>query len=98
MSPDDIPIIDLDAPAFTVLDAAGLAAARTTDIRWLWHDYLAAGLITLLTSRGKDGKTTLLSLLLERLQSGLLLGGAPFLAKRAFVFTEESPELWHLRA
>jgi AAA domain len=89
---------EIVAESVTLLDAAGLAAARTTAIRWLWHDYLAAGMTTLLTSRGKEGKTTLLSLLLERLQSGRPLAGAPLLAKSAVVISEEPPEHWHVRA
>ncbi|CAN5212360.1 hypothetical protein BH11PLA2_BH11PLA2_02260 [soil metagenome] len=81
-----------------VLDMAGLAAARTTDIRWLWGDYLATGMVTLLIGHGKDGKTTLLSLLLERLQSHRPLAGMPVTARSAFVISEEPAEIWHHRA
>jgi AAA domain len=33
-------------------------------LSWLWHGYLAAGNVTLLTSQWKSGKTTLLAVLL----------------------------------
>ena len=38
--------------------------------RWLWHGYLARGAVTLLTSQWKTGKTTLLSVLLNKLGDG----------------------------
>lgn len=46
---------------------------------WLWHGYLARGALTLLTSQWKSGKTTLVSLLLARMQTGGDLAGAPLL-------------------
>ena len=87
----------MNAP-IQLLDSTSLAAKRTQNIRWLWHEYFATGMVTLLTSRWKAGKTTLLSLLLERLQNDLPLAGAPFRANRAIVVSEEPAEIWHERA
>jgi AAA domain-containing protein len=53
---------------------ARVVAARDLDRQpytpptWLWPGYLGAGRVTLLTSQWKSGKTTLVSLLLARLQ------------------------------
>src|SRR5207248_5810696 len=62
--------------------------------RWVWHGYVAAGAVTLLTSRWKAGKTTLLSVLLARLGAGGELAGLPVAAGRAVVVSEEAPGLW----
>jgi AAA domain len=70
------------------------AAAPT---RWVWHGYLAAGAVTLFTSRWKAGKTTLLSVLLSRLKAGGELAGRPVAAGRAVVVSEEAPALWAQR-
>jgi hypothetical protein len=62
--------------------------------RWPWHGYLAGGAVTLLTSRWKTGKTTLLAVLLARMGSGGQLAGLPVTAGRAVVVSEEAPALW----
>jgi hypothetical protein len=64
---------------------------------WLWHGYLAAGNLTLLTSQWKIGKTTLLALLLARRVTGGLLAGQPVTAGRTAVVSEESVSLWEVR-
>jgi len=61
---------------------------------WLWHGYLAAGDLTLLTSRWKSGKTTLISGLLQRLGTG-----EPFLNRatrpaRVLYVSEEAERHW----
>lgn len=61
---------------------------------WLWEGYLAFESITLLTSRWKTGKTTLLSALLSRLGTGGTLAGSPAVAAPALVVSEESESLW----
>src|SRR5438552_3558441 len=61
---------------------------------WLWPGYLAPGNLTLLTSQWKAGKTTLLSLLLDRMKSGGELAGLPVTPGRAAIISEESPALW----
>jgi AAA domain len=64
---------------------------------WLWDGYLAAGSITLLTSRWKSGKTTLISLLLARMGSGGELAGAAVRPGRAIIVSEESQAMWMRR-
>jgi hypothetical protein len=68
-----------------------------TELRWLWTGYLGAGAVTLLTSRWKAGKTTLLSVLLAKMAAGGELAGGEVAAGRAVVVSEESPELWRRR-
>src|SRR5205823_3559977 len=70
-----------------------LTAAATGGTAWLWHGYLAAGYLTLLTSRWKAGKTTLVSVLLQRLRTGADLAGLPVSAAGAVVVSEEPPAL-----
>ena len=64
---------------------------------WLWQGYLGPGKVTLLTSQWKSGKTTLVSLLLARMQQGGQLAGLPVAAGRAFVISEESEADWRPR-
>lgn len=64
------------------------------NIDWLWHGYLAARNITMLTSQWKCGKTTLLACLLARLATGGTLAGQAVRPGRAIVISEEAPELW----
>jgi hypothetical protein len=74
-----------------------LARASAAPIRWVWHGYIAAGATTLLTSRWKAGKTTLLSVLLTRLGRGGELAGAAVRAGKVVVVSEEAPDLWARR-
>ena len=64
---------------------------------WLWDGYLATGDVTLLTSRWKSGKTTLISGLLQRLGTG-----EPFLNRatrraRVLYVSEEAERHWAVR-
>jgi hypothetical protein len=65
---------------------------------WIWDGYLARGAVTLLTSLWKAGKTTLIALLLDRLRTGGILANAALRPGKAVVLSEESPDLWRLRA
>jgi hypothetical protein len=73
-----------------VVAARDLAKQRSAPPIWLWHGYLSAGRVTLLTSQWKSGKTTLVSLLLARMQQGGQLAGLPVSAGKALVISEES--------
>jgi AAA domain-containing protein len=75
-------------------DLERVAGAPTS---WLWDGYLARGNITLLTSQWKSGKTTLLSVLLARRESGGQLAGRAVAAGRTVIVSEESPVLWNER-
>lgn len=72
-------------------------AKKTAPKHWIWQGILAAGSITLLTSRWKTGKTTLISVLLSKLGTGGTLAGREITATRAVVLSEESEELWEER-
>jgi hypothetical protein len=80
-----------------VVAAGDLDTQRCTPPTWLWHGYLGPGKITLLTSQWKSGKTTLVSLLLARMQQGGQLAGLPVAAAKAFVISEESEAEWRRR-
>jgi hypothetical protein len=77
--------------------ASDLGAGPPRAMSWLWHGYLGAGCVTLLTSRWKAGKTTLLSVLLARRVTGGRLADREATAGRTALVTEESRERWNLR-
>ena len=90
--------------ALTAADLLGcVVAARDLDRHplppppWLWLGYLGPGKVTLLTSQWKSGKTTLVSLLLARMQQGGQLAGLPVTAGQAFIISEESEADWRPR-
>jgi RecA-family ATPase len=91
--PAPAPAGDL-APAIWGDDLERVAGATTS---WLWDGYLARGNVTLLTSQWKSGKTTLLSVLLARRESGGQLAGRAVAAGRTAIVSEESPVLWNER-
>src|SRR5437899_11881368 len=64
---------------------------------WLWHGYLGPGKMTLLTSQWKSGKTTMVSLLLKRMEAGGELAGLAVAAGRAAGVTEARRPVWKLR-
>ena len=61
---------------------------------WLWHGYLHPGDVTLLTSPWKTGKTTLLTGLLRRLQTGGTFLDQALRPGRALIVSEESRAQW----
>jgi hypothetical protein len=79
---------------FRPLRLAELKQESADVTNWLWEGYLAAGNLTLLTSQWKTGKTTLLSVLLDRMKNGGLLVGLPVKPGKAIVLSEEPPALW----
>lgn len=86
-------------PDFTrCLVSSGALGAAGRDIPWLWHGYLAPGFTTLLTSQWKAGKTTLLSVLLDRRRAGGELAGRAVTAGKSVVVSEEPQAHWGLRA
>jgi hypothetical protein len=80
-----------------VVAARDLDKQRFSPPTWLCHGFLGPGKVTLLTSQWKSGKTTLVSLLLARLQQGGQLAGLPVTAAKAFVISEESEADWRPR-
>jgi hypothetical protein len=80
-----------------VVAARDLGQRPFTPPAWFWQGYLGAGKVTLLTSQWKSGKTTLLALLLARLQQGGQLAGLPVAQGKALVISEESEADWQPR-
>jgi hypothetical protein len=75
-----------------------LTSAPPTPTDWIWHGIIARSNMTLLTSHGKTGKTTLLSMLLSRRTEGGTLAGLAVKPGRTLVVSEEPPEVWEERA
>src|SRR5437588_10375778 len=80
-----------------VIAARDLDTQPVTPPNWLWHGYLGPGKVTLLTSQWKSGKTTLVSLLLARLQHGGQLAGLAVAPGKALIISEESETDWRPR-
>jgi AAA domain len=66
-------------------------------IPWLWDGLVAEEAITLLSAPEKTGKTTLLSLLLDRRREGGQLLGRTVRPGRTILCFEENDRLWALR-
>jgi hypothetical protein len=94
----EAPVPDVAAHPLRVMSLEDLRTVADRRTRWLWHGYLAAGGVTLLTGQWKVGKTTLLAALLARLQAGGELGGRTVSAGKALVVSEEGDEHWLRRA
>lgn len=67
------------------------------EVAWLWDGILALEAVSLLSAPEKTGKSTLLSLLLDRRHSGGVLLGRTVDQGRSIVCTEESRRIWSLR-
>ena len=84
--------VTTSADAFHSVGFAELQAMGTGGTKWLWRGYVAAGNVTLLTSRWKAGKTSLASVLLSRMAAGGELAGLAVAPGRCVVASEESPD------
>jgi hypothetical protein len=65
--------------------------------QWIWDGLVAEQAVTLLSAPEKTGKTTLLSLLLDRRREGGGLLGREVHPGRTFLCSEEDGNLWALR-
>jgi hypothetical protein len=74
-----------------------LQTLKRQPIPWLWDGLVAEDAITLLAAPEKTGKTTLLSLLLDRRRQGGLLLGRAVRPGRTILCSEENDTLWALR-
>jgi hypothetical protein len=70
---------------------------QTRPIPWIWDGLVALDAVTLLSAPEKTGKTTLLSLFLDRRREGGQLLGKAVRPGRTIVCSEEEPCLWSLR-
>src|SRR5712692_5979755 len=66
-------------------------------IPWIWDGLVAEDAITLLSAPEKTGKTTLLSLLLDRRREGGQVLGRLVRPGRTILCSEENDRLWALR-
>jgi hypothetical protein len=66
-------------------------------IYWVWDGVIALNAITLISAPEKSGKTTLLSLLLDRRREGGMLLGREVHPGRTILCSEEDDLLWSLR-
>src|SRR5437868_5086037 len=66
-------------------------------IPWVWDGLVAEDAVTLLSAPEKTGKTTLLSLLLDRRREGGQLLGRTVCPGRTILCSEENDNLWVLR-
>ncbi len=73
-------------------------ATHGQNLNWLWRGFLAPGLVTLLTSQWKAGKTTLAAALLARLKTGGRFADIELRPGKAIVITEESSLHWYERS
>jgi hypothetical protein len=71
-----------------------LVACERAGVQWLWDGYIGKGMVSLLTSFSKSGKTTLVSVLLATMRDGGVLGGKAVAQARALVVSEEAREVW----
>jgi hypothetical protein len=70
---------------------------RPRVIPWIWEGVVAEGAVTLLSAPEKVGKTTLLSLLLDRRRAGGELLGRTVFPGKTILCSEENDTLWALR-
>src|SRR5579884_1277907 len=87
-----------NAPTFTPLWTADLAAHSPPELNWLWHGYLLPGMSTLLVSQWKTGKTTLTAALLAKMQHGGTFAGRALRPGKAVVISEETAQHWYERS
>src|SRR6476619_208053 len=66
----------------------------TSNEDWLWHGFVARGLVTLLTSPSKNGKTTLLTGLMQQFARGGTFLDRPIQRGRVLYVSEESRKVW----
>jgi hypothetical protein len=74
-----------------------VVAGKRRLIPWIWEGVVAAEGVTLLSAPEKVGKTTLLSLLLDRRRAGGELLGRTFYPGKTVLCSEEKDSLWALR-
>jgi hypothetical protein len=83
----------IDLPSITAGQwMAEMPAPPETD--WLWQGILAPGCISLLTSQWKTGKSTLLAILLAKMQTGQPLAGLAVRKGIGLIVSEEPQMLW----
>lgn len=85
------------SPQLAPLDWNDGLEQAPAEVPWLWPGLLAAGNLTLLTGGWKSGKTTLVSMLLERRRAGGFLLNRAVQPGVTVVVSEEDRNLWTRR-
>jgi hypothetical protein len=86
-----------DDPDRPIGQANNLVQNRSRSVPWIWEGVVAEEAVTLLSAPEKIGKTTLLSLLLDRRRVGGQLLGRTVYPGKTILCTEENRRLWELR-
>src|SRR5271166_5789691 len=81
----------------SVLENGELQGCAQDPLPWIWDGVIRDEAITLLSAPEKTGKTTLLSLLLDRRREGGQLLGRPVRPGKTIVCSEEVDALWAAR-
>src|SRR5271166_1607106 len=81
----------------SVLENGELQGCAQDPLPWIWDGVIRDEAITLLSAPEKTGKTTLLSLLLDRRREGGQLLGRPVRPGRTILCSEENDTLWAMR-
>src|SRR5947208_9630971 len=79
------------------IDNESLKSSGQNQLRWIWDGVIVEEGVTLLSAPEKTGKTTLLSLLLDRRRAGGRLLGRAVRPGRTILCSEENDSLWALR-
>jgi predicted ATP-dependent serine protease len=66
-------------------------------VQWVWDGYVARGCTTLLSALPKAGKTTLISQMLQKVETGGELAGMKIHPSKVLILTEESKAKWGAR-
>ena len=74
-----------------------VVASERRLVPWIWEGVVAEGAVTLLSAPEKVGKTTLLSLLVDRRRAGGELLGGTVSPGKTVLCSEENDDLWALR-
>lgn len=72
-------------------------ASPQTNFEWLWEGYVGRSNITPFTSLWKSGKTTLITGLLQKMETGGEFLGRPCRAAKPLIVSEESTGVWARR-
>jgi AAA domain len=67
------------------------------NFEWLWQGYIGRGNLTMLTSLWKNGKTTMITGLLQRMEADGEFLGRPCRAAKPLIVSEESAQTWARR-
>src|SRR5580700_7253338 len=87
----------LPAHVVNVFENNELRECAQDPLPWIWDGVIRDEAITLLSAPEKTGKTTLLSLLLDRRREGGQLLGRTVRPGRTILCSEEHGNLWALR-